>query len=154
MNIEQLLAEAENNYWPVGVCAQIINSNKEVLLIQRAANDWCAGVWEMPGGGKESNESLIPCLRREVKEETGLTITSEPQFIGYFDFRHNENALPKRKFCFQILATAGNVQLSHDHSNYSYFSLAQIQALKVETDDSQPYQIFRDHYQLLVKNLV
>ncbi len=153
MNLQQLLQEAENNQWPIGVCAQIINNNQKVLLIQRAASDWCSGVWEMPGGGKENSEDLIACLRREVKEETGLTITSEPKLIGYFDFCHNENALPKRKFCFQISATSGNVLLSQDHSNYGYFSLAKIQALKVESADKTPYQIFRDHYQLLIKNL-
>ena len=154
MNIAQLLAEAENNQWSIGVCAQIINADKQVLLIQRAADDWCAGVWEMPGGGKEQGESLLDCIHREVQEETGLTIIGEPKFIGYFDFSHSESAATKRKFCFRISATVGTVQLSDDHSNYGYFSLAKLNSLKVETTDGTPYEIFRDHYQLLIKNLI
>ena len=44
MNLKQLLSEAENNHWSIGVCAQIINDTHEVLLVRRSASDWCAGV--------------------------------------------------------------------------------------------------------------
>lgn len=150
--MHQLLQEAESKQWSIGVCALIVNEHKEALLVQRAADDWCAGVWEMPGGGKEKDEDLISCITREVKEETGLTIIGKPEFIGYFDFSHSESTTTKRKFCFQISHVSGTVKTSKDHSNAKYFSLAQIQVLKVEGTDNT-YELFRDHYQLLIKNL-
>lgn len=153
MNLKQLLTEAEDNHWTIGVCAQIINDKREVLLVQRSTSDWCAGVWEMPGGGKENDEDITDCLRREVQEETGLEIISEPKLIGYFDFRHSENATIKRKFCFQISSTSGTIKLSPDHSEHKYFSLAEIQAMKVEDESGNAYELFRDHYLLLVKSL-
>lgn len=152
INMQQLLQEAVSKQWSIGVCALIVDESNEVLLVQRAPSDWCAGVWEMPGGGKEKEEDLIACLTREVKEETGLTIIGEPELIGYFDFKHSESSATKRKFCFRITHVSGIVKISADHSNAKYFSLAQIQTLKLE-GTANPYELFRDHYQLLVKNL-
>jgi 8-oxo-dGTP pyrophosphatase MutT (NUDIX family) len=41
-----------------------------VLLIRRADN----GHWALPGGAMEVGESIGDCARREVYEETGLTV--------------------------------------------------------------------------------
>ena len=35
------------------------------------------GLFKMPGGGVEGNESLMDCLKREVAEETGLVINED-----------------------------------------------------------------------------
>lgn len=35
---------------------------------------WGTGVWGLPGGGLEPHESLADCARREVFEETGITV--------------------------------------------------------------------------------
>jgi 8-oxo-dGTP pyrophosphatase MutT (NUDIX family) len=56
-----------------------------VLLIRRRGS----GKWAMPAGGIEYDESIFECLRREVYEETGLSVIkatliaiySEPRFI-------------------------------------------------------------------------
>lgn len=42
----------------------------KVLLVKPS---W-VNIWEFPGGGKESNESLIEALKREFSEETGCEI--------------------------------------------------------------------------------
>ena len=55
-----------------------------VLLVRRSDN----GAWGMPAGSLELGESIADCLKREVKEETGLdvlratpiAIYSEPRF--------------------------------------------------------------------------
>lgn len=41
-----------------------------ILYIQRRGNK----KWALPAGGIELNESLLECLKREVKEETGLDV--------------------------------------------------------------------------------
>ncbi len=48
----------------------IENIKNEILLVRR--KDF--PIWDLPGGGKEQDESITDCAKREVIEETGLTI--------------------------------------------------------------------------------
>lgn len=48
----------------------LLNNNNEVLVLQAHLP-----LWEFPGGGKESRETLRDALVREFREETGLVIT-------------------------------------------------------------------------------
>jgi ADP-ribose pyrophosphatase YjhB (NUDIX family) len=50
----------------------IENAQKEILFIRRKDN----GMLGLPAGGLEENESISECIRREVKEETGLELLS------------------------------------------------------------------------------
>ena len=54
----------------VSVAAVIVNNVGEILVTQRRDN----GRWEPPGGVLEAAEEILDGLRREVLEETGLTI--------------------------------------------------------------------------------
>jgi ADP-ribose pyrophosphatase YjhB (NUDIX family) len=55
----------------IAVFALIRNSKGEVLLVkQRVGNQF----WTLPGGKVGAKEKVVAALKREVKEETGLTI--------------------------------------------------------------------------------
>lgn len=64
--------------------AIIQDEDGRILLVRRSDN----GVWVMPAGSIELEESILDCVKREVFEETGLkvlsaypiTIYSEPRF--------------------------------------------------------------------------
>jgi 8-oxo-dGTP pyrophosphatase MutT (NUDIX family) len=50
-------------------------NNESEVLIQRRAKLGEPEIYEFPGGCVESGESIIDALKREVLEETGLTVT-------------------------------------------------------------------------------
>lgn len=49
----------------------------DLLVYQRDKHVRWPGYWDFPGGGREGRESPFDCLRREVFEEFGLTVTPE-----------------------------------------------------------------------------
>ena len=57
----------------IGVTGIVFNIEGKVLLVQRSRPP-ASGQWHPPGGKLEPGESLIDGCRREVFEETGLTV--------------------------------------------------------------------------------
>jgi ADP-ribose pyrophosphatase YjhB (NUDIX family) len=55
----------------VSVMAWIENDQGSLLLVRQAAGQ---KLWALPGGKVRRNESLEHALKREVREETGLTV--------------------------------------------------------------------------------
>ena len=55
-----------------GARAVIRDREDRILFIRRRDN----GLWAMPAGSQELDESILDCLKREVKEETGLNVIS------------------------------------------------------------------------------
>ena len=51
----------------------------KVLTILRDDKDdiLCPNMWDLPGGGREGDESPFDCARREVYEELGIHLTEE-----------------------------------------------------------------------------
>ncbi len=47
---------------------------KNKFLLVQEAKEKCKGKWNIPAGRMEVNESVIDCLKREIKEETGCDI--------------------------------------------------------------------------------
>ncbi|MBF0621602.1 MAG: (deoxy)nucleoside triphosphate pyrophosphohydrolase [Magnetococcales bacterium] len=67
------------------VAALIRNSERQVLLTQRARHSHLEMHWEFPGGKVEPGETPEQALIREIKEEVGLTIDDlNPwRFVSY-----------------------------------------------------------------------
>lgn len=61
----------------VGVGVFVLRNNKLLLGLRRGAHG--SGTWALPGGHLEFGESVADCARREVLEETGLTLVDVRQ---------------------------------------------------------------------------
>lgn len=73
-------APEPNQPMGLGVVA-IIEQNGSLLVEKRTDSDR----WALIGGALEPNETLLEALHREVKEETGLTVSSASLFGTFSD---------------------------------------------------------------------
>ena len=58
-------------------------SGEKFLLTKRPPKGLLGGLWEYPGGKQEPDESLEDCIRREIREELGVTIRVGEPFGVY-----------------------------------------------------------------------
>jgi 8-oxo-dGTP diphosphatase len=72
----------------VAVAALVVDAQRRVLLARRAHQP-DAGLWDTPGGFLEEAEEPESGLRRELREETGLTIEIG-DFVGMFNDRYGD----------------------------------------------------------------
>lgn len=62
----------------VGVGAIIFDQGRRRVLLVKRGREPAQGRWSFPGGLVEVGESLAEALRREIREETGLTVEVGP----------------------------------------------------------------------------
>ncbi len=104
----------EFEYPRIGCDAFIFDEKKRLLLMKRTDN--CqnrSGYWITPGGGIELNEKNQDALKREVKEELGITIGIE-KLIGVFDDiipEENQHWISIQYLCKIISGEVQNVEL-------------------------------------------
>ena len=58
----------------VEVAAGLVFRGGKLLISRRRAEDHLGGLWEFPGGKREAGETFEECLRRELREELGVTV--------------------------------------------------------------------------------
>lgn len=64
-----------NDSKAIDVAAGIIFRNGKLLVTRRRIEDHLGGLWEFPGGKRLPHESHETCLKRELGEELGITVT-------------------------------------------------------------------------------
>lgn len=77
--------------FPIVATMTILRKNGKVLLIKRGHTPF-KGKWALPGGHVERYEAIEKSARREVKEETGLSVKK----LKYHGL--NEELFPKFKW--------------------------------------------------------
>ncbi len=82
-----------------------------ILLIQIESPLTGKPVWMPPGGGMEFGESTEECLRREFKEETGLTVE-----VLDFVFLNELLEMPYHaiELYYEVRRTGGKLKLGND----------------------------------------
>ena len=105
------------------VCAGLLEKEGRFLLV-KAKVGTPKGLWNMPGGHKEEQESHQECVQREVEEETGFIV--EPQrLIGTYTYQHI------KKYIYEIKILGGELKIPSDEIEEAHwFTLEEMQQLK------------------------
>ncbi|MBC8002941.1 MAG: 8-oxo-dGTP diphosphatase MutT [Opitutaceae bacterium] len=93
----------------VEVSAGLVFRESKLLITQRRPEDHLGGLWEFPGGKRETGESFEKCLHRELREELGIEVEvgevleeishdypEKPVYLNFFHcrwLRHEPQAL-------------------------------------------------------------
>lgn len=118
----------------VGVKVLLKNSEGKYLVLKRSAKKYpeVNNLWDIAGGRIEPGTPLLENLSREVSEETGLVLTSEPQLIAAQDILKNpEKHIVRLTY---IANTEGEPVLDkeehkEEHDEYKWLTLEEIKSL-------------------------
>ncbi len=92
------------------VAAAVIWRNGRILITRRRSDQMLGGLWEFPGGKQEQGETLEETARREILEETGLSIRV---IRPYLTIRHDYSHLRVTLTAFACQALPGRARPLH-----------------------------------------
>lgn len=99
--------------------AAILRDGK-ILMARRAADDFLGGLYELPGGGVNEGETITEGAIREVKEETGLTVSKVVTTVEGFDYSTNRKP-SVRQVNFLVEVEPGDAVLDpEEHDGYRW----------------------------------
>jgi 8-oxo-dGTP diphosphatase len=117
--LEQITAEANKDGVQQLVVGAIVRHNDKVLLLKRSEDDFMGGIFELPSGKVDPGESLDLALIREVKEETGLDVSSIQYYLGFFDYT-SSSGKKSRQCNFTVDVTAPAPVVLQEHDAYAW----------------------------------
>ncbi|OGK11254.1 hypothetical protein A2954_06020 [Candidatus Roizmanbacteria bacterium RIFCSPLOWO2_01_FULL_37_12] len=87
------------------LAAFIVDEKKRILIVKKSLNEQIdAGMWVVPGGKVHQNEHVTAALKREVKEEVGLSVVSY-QWIGEDVFKISNKYFHGAHFLCKVKST-------------------------------------------------
>lgn len=109
-----------------------------VLLLQRASTDSFPSLWEYPGGSIDAGESSIyEALVREVKEETGLSVTSITAFLGVEEWDEGKNKRwGKFTYIVEVSEDVEHVDVKLQESEHDAFIWASEEGVRFMVEES------------------
>ena len=117
------------DFWGFAVYMLIRDPRGRVLLLRRSARARHArGCWELPGGKPDAGENLIQTVRREVREETGLSLVPV-KLAGVVE--GSAPGLHVAMIIFEANTAKLEVRLSPEHDAFQWVVPMRIAALKL-----------------------
>lgn len=111
----------------INVAAILFDSYNHVLLCKRSRNKKVApGMWHLPGGKIEENETPEIAIARELKEELDIEVTKT--IITPIDYIYSVGE-ELHKTIFTYVEATGEPNLNHENEEYRYVSPTEIKVL-------------------------
>ncbi len=111
----------------VAMKAFLVNPQGKILLLRHATaphRQNSEGKWDLPGGRMDHGEHPLDCLRREVKEETGLEINTTAARIFHVDLWAVANDFEDNPIVgsfFSVLVGDVSITLSNEHNELCWY---------------------------------
>ena len=113
------------------------------VLVQDRIKSWKG--WAFPGGHLEDGESVVDCAKREVKEETGLTVENLKP-CGIIHWSNNTTFDRHLVFLFKTTNYHGNLSDCDEGKNF-WVSLEELKTRPSQNDTPKYLPMFlEDRY--------
>ena len=109
--------------FPISIKVIIIDDNK-VLCLKNERNEW-----DFPGGKIDFNEDIEECLKREIKEETNLSVNNL-NILKPLNLKFNSVSVFILLYSAKIYCDSPII-ISYEHSEYNFFSKSEIKNLNI-----------------------
>lgn len=106
---------------PILAVDGIFLKNGKVLLVRQAKYPFF-GFWVLPGGHVEYGERIEKAIKREMKEELGVSVKIEKLFGIYSDPKRDPR-YHTASVVYLLKKAKGKIRLSREASEFRYFSL-------------------------------
>lgn len=122
-----------NQPWLPSVHGVVMDSAKNILLHKREDHP----LWALPGGKIKPGESIVACLQREVREETGLDISPE-KLLGIFSSPEYLLSVKNKVFQPLLIVFLCHVKYGRPRTNTESLAFAWMNKENVETLETFP----------------
>ncbi|MEW2359217.1 NUDIX domain-containing protein [Spirillospora sp. NPDC029432] len=131
----------------VVAASAVVTDDAGRILLQRRTDN---GLYALPGGGMDMDESLPGAAVREVREETGLDVEITGLVGTYTDARHiiaYTNGEVRRQFnvCFTARIVGGKLRISDESTDLRFVAPDEIAALPMHDTQRLRLQHFLEH---------
>ena len=119
--------EANPRLMAITLKAVVLNDKNQVLLLRRAKKTMNGGKWDLPGGHIDAGETIEEAIKREVKEETGLSVEMGDVIrVVEFEKDHELFKHEKRGMRFVARRSSGEVKLNKkEHDKFEWLEIEQ-----------------------------
>ncbi len=131
----------ENKKIRVATKAIIYDKDGNILTIKRCNKYNRPLTWDLPGGNLDFGEKLEDNLIREIREETGLRVSSL-SMLGLIE-NLDDKDLFRVTVCYTVKTKITKVVLSHEHIAFKWVTPDEFLKLKAYTPHKKFVQQFK-----------
>lgn len=105
------------------------------LLLKRNSDKFEGGTWQAPGGKIEKGESREIALKREIFEETGLSVDIDNFiYMNSYNVRYSEYDFVYEIFLYKLNERPKIVLRENEHSDFAWVSKEEARLLPIIKD--------------------
>ncbi len=120
----------------IGIKAAIVN-NKKALVLRKIRNG--INVYDLPGGRIDKGELIEDALKRELKEEIGITKFSSTQIINAFERQdYIKNGTYLMLIVYKVKVSISKIKLSGEYTTFEWISKNKLNKISKNTKQINP----------------
>lgn len=149
LSLKKIDDKEEKNYLSQGaytVVTSIVEYQGKILALQRARKDAQFGLWGIPGGKLDKNETTVAGLSRELWEETKIKSSFED--FCYLDKAISQNPCDKTYVLYLYylkLDALPNVEINTDeHLDYKWVTVDEFEKLNLLLSQGKAFDLVKN----------